>query len=192
MKQFELHPASESYYRKEGAVNCSRRLSAAILSLVATVVCTFLVLAVSSTTAYATVGDTFIKEGLTYKVVNDSYEVEIIDCDESASSVNVRTSIMYGEGALQDSYSVVGVSEDAFSDYEGTVVLEQNASSFYENIFNSLPEGAIVPSCQWKVTPRSSFYRWHLMYWKQTAQLKQSICRMDGPFLKYGLNRQMV
>ncbi len=54
MKQFELHPASESYYRKEGAVNCSRRLSAAILSLVATVVCTFLVLAVSSTTAYAT------------------------------------------------------------------------------------------------------------------------------------------
>lgn len=75
MKQFELHPASESYYRKEGAVNCSRRLSAAILSLVATVVCTFLVLAVSSTTAYAAVGDTFIKEGLTYKVVNDSYEV---------------------------------------------------------------------------------------------------------------------
>lgn len=55
MKQFELHPASESYYRKEGAVNCSRRLSAAILSLVATVVCTFLVLAVSSTTAYAAV-----------------------------------------------------------------------------------------------------------------------------------------
>lgn len=148
MKQFELHPASESYYRKEGAVNCSRRLSAAILSLVATVVCTFLVLAVSSTTAYAAVGDTFIKEGLTYKVVNDSYEVEIIDCDESASSVNVRTSIMYGEGALQDSYSVVGVSEDAFSDYEGTVVLEQNASSFYENIFNSLPEGAkLVLNC---------------------------------------------
>lgn len=148
MKQFELHPASESYYRKEGAVNCSRRLSAAILSLVATVVCTFLVLAVSSTTAYAVVGDTFIKEGLTYKVVNDSYEVEIIDCDESASSVNVRTSIMYGEGALQDSYSVVGVSEDAFSDYEGTVVLEQNASSFYENIFNSLPEGAkLVLNC---------------------------------------------
>lgn len=148
MKQFELHPASESYYRKEGAVNCSRRLSAAILSLVATVVCTFLVLTVSSTTAYAAVGDTFIKEGLTYKVVNDSYEVEIIDCDESASSVNVRTSIMYGEGALQDSYSVVGVSEDAFSDYEGTVVLEQNASSFYENIFNSLPEGAkLVLNC---------------------------------------------
>lgn len=148
MKQFELHPASESYYRKEGAVNCSRRLSAAILSLVATVVCTFLVLAVSSTTAYAAVGDTFIKEGLTYKVVNDSYEVEIIDCDESASSVNVRTSIMYGEGALQDSYSVVGVSKDAFSDYEGTVVLEQNASSFYENIFNSLPEGAkLVLNC---------------------------------------------
>jgi len=148
MKQFELHPASESYYRKEGAVNCSRRLSAAILSLVATVVCTFLVFAVSSTTAYAAVGDTFIKEGLTYKVVNDSYEVEIIDCDESASSVNVRTSIMYGEGALQDSYSVVGVSEDAFSDYEGTVVLEQNASSFYENIFNSLPEGAkLVLNC---------------------------------------------
>lgn len=148
MKQFELHPASESYYRKEGAVNCSRRLSAAILSLVATVVCTFLVLAVSSTTAYAAVGDTFIKEGLTYKVVNDSYEVEIIDCDESASSVNVRTSIIYGEGALQDSYSVVGVSEDAFSDYEGTVVLEQNASSFYENIFNSLPEGAkLVLNC---------------------------------------------
>lgn len=148
MKQFELHPASESYYRKEGAVNCSRRLSAAILSLVATVVCAFLVLAVSSTTAYAAVGDTFIKEGLTYKVVNDSYEVEIIDCDESASSVNVRTSIMYGEGALQDSYSVVGVSEDAFSDYEGTVVLEQNASSFYENIFNSLPEGAkLVLNC---------------------------------------------
>lgn len=148
MKQFELHPASESYYRKEGAVNCSRRLSAAILSLVATVVCTFLVLAVSSTTAYAAVGDTFIKEGLTYKVVNDSYEVEIIDCDESASSVNVRTSIMYGEGALQDSYSVVGVSEDAFSDYEGTVVLEQNASSFYENFFNSLPEGAkLVLNC---------------------------------------------
>lgn len=148
MKRFELHPASESYYRKEGAVNCSRRLSAAILSLVATVVCTFLVLAVSSTTAYAAVGDTFIKEGLTYKVVNDSYEVEIIDCDESASSVNVRTSIMYGEGALQDSYSVVGVSKDAFSDYEGTVVLEQNASSFYENIFNSLPEGAkLVLNC---------------------------------------------
>lgn len=148
MKQFELHPASESYYRKEGAVNCSRRLSAAILPLVATIVCTFLVLAVSSTTAYAAVGDTFIKEGLTYKVVNDSYEVEIIDCDESASSVNVRTSIMYGEGALQDSYSVVGVSEDAFSDYEGTVVLEQNASSFYENIFNSLPEGAkLVLNC---------------------------------------------
>ena len=148
MKQFELHPASESYYRKEGAVNCSRRLSAAILSLVATVVCTFLVLAGSSTTAYAAVGDTFIKEGLTYKVVNDSYEVEIIDCDESASSVNVRTSIMYGEGALQDSYSVVGVSKDAFSDYEGTVVLEQNASSFYENIFNSLPEGAkLVLNC---------------------------------------------
>ena len=148
MKQFELHPASESYYRKEGAVNCSGRLSAAILSLVATVVCTFLVLAVSSTTAYAAVGDTFIKEGLTYKVANDSYEVEIIDCDESASSVNVRTSIMHGEGALQDSYSVVGVSEDAFSDYEGTVVLEQNASSFYENIFNSLPEGAkLVLNC---------------------------------------------
>lgn len=148
MKQFELHPASESYYRKEGAVNCSRRLSAAILPLVATIVCTFLVLAVSSTTAYAAVGDTFIKEGLTYKVVNDSYEVEIIDCDESASSVNVRTSIMYGEGALQDSYSVVGVSKDAFSDYEGTVVLEQNASSFYENIFNSLPEGAkLVLNC---------------------------------------------
>lgn len=148
MKQFELHPASESYYRKEGAVNCSRRLSAAILPLVATIVCTFLVLAVSSTTAYAAVGDTFIKEGLTYKVANDSYEVEIIDCDESASSVNVRTSIMYGEGALQDSYSVVGVSEDAFSDYEGTVVLEQNASSFYENIFNSLPEGAkLVLNC---------------------------------------------
>lgn len=148
MKQFELHPASESYYRKEGAVNCSRRLSAAILSLVATVVCTFLVFAVSSTTAYAAVGDTFIKEGLTYKVVNDSYEVEIIDCDESASSVNVRTSIMYGEGALQDSYSVVGVSEDAFSGYEGTVVLEQNVSSFYENIFKSLPEGAkLVLNC---------------------------------------------
>lgn len=101
MKQFELHPASESYCRKEGAVNCSRRLSAAILSLVATAVCAFLVLAVSSTTAYAVVGDTFIKEGLTYKVVNDSYEVEIIDCDESASSVNVRTSIMYGEGPFR-------------------------------------------------------------------------------------------
>lgn len=64
MKQFELHPASESYCRKEGAVNCSRRLLAAILSLVATAVCAFLVLAVSSTTAYAVVGDTFIKEGL--------------------------------------------------------------------------------------------------------------------------------
>lgn len=148
MKQFELHPASESYCRKEGAVNCSRRLLAAILSLVATAVCAFLVLAVSSTTAYAVVGDTFIKEGLTYKVVNDSYEVEIIDCDESASSVNVRTSIMYGEGALQDSYSVVGVSEDAFSDYEGTVVLEQNVSAFYENIFNSLPgEATLVLNC---------------------------------------------
>lgn len=148
MKQFELHPASESYCRKEGAVNCSRRLSAAILSLVATAVCAFLVLAVSSTTAYAVVGDTFIKEGLTYKVVNDSYEVEIIDCDESTSSVNVRTSIMYGEGALQDSYSVVGVSEDAFSDYEGTVVLEQNVSAFYENIFNSLPgEATLVLNC---------------------------------------------
>ena len=58
MKQFELHPASESYCRKEGAVNCSRRLLAAILSLVATAVCAFLVLAVSSTTAYAVVGDT--------------------------------------------------------------------------------------------------------------------------------------
>ena len=97
--------------------------------------CTFLVLAVSSTTAYATVGDTFIKEGLTYKVVNDSYEVEIIDCDESASSVNVRTSIMYGEGALQDSYSVVGVSEDAFSDYEGTVVLEQKCQFILRKYF---------------------------------------------------------
>ena len=148
MKQFELHPASESYYRKEGAVNCSRRLSAAILSLVATVVCTFLVLAVSSTTAYAAVGDTFIKEGLTYKVVSDSNEVEIIDCDESASSVNVRTSIMYGEEALQVPYSVVGVSEDAFSDYGGTIVLEQNVSSFYENIFNSLPgEATLVLNC---------------------------------------------
>ena len=52
-------------------------MSAVILSLVATVVCTFLVWAVSSTTAYAAVGDTFIKEGFTYKVVNDSYEVEL-------------------------------------------------------------------------------------------------------------------
>lgn len=69
--------------------------------LVATIVCTFLVLVVSSTTAYAAVGDTFIKEGLTYKVVSDSNEVEIIDCDESASSVNVRTSIMYGEEAFR-------------------------------------------------------------------------------------------
>ena len=167
MKQFELHPASESYCRKEGAVNCSRRLSAAILSLVATAVCAFLVLAVSSTTAYAVVGDTFIKEGLTYKVVNDSYEVEIIDCDESASSVNVRTSIMYGEGALQDSYSVVGVSEDAFSDYEGTVVLEQNVSAFYKIFLTACLERqrwfSIVPSYQWRMQLPSSFYRWLLI-----------------------------
>ena len=149
MKQFELHPASESSYRKEDAVNCFRRLPAAILSLVVTLACTFLVLAASSPTAYAAeVGDTFTEGGLTYKVLNDSRQVELIGCDKSASSINVRTLISHSEGTVYVPYSVTSVSEDAFSSYGGTVVFEQNVSSFYENIFNSLPENAtLVLNC---------------------------------------------
>lgn len=149
MKQFELHPASESSYRKEDAVNCFRRLPAAILSLVVTLACTFLVLAASSPTAYAAeVGDTFTEGGLTYKVLNDSRQVELIGCDKSASSINVRTLISHSEGTVYVPYSVTSVSKNAFSNYSGTVVFEQNVSSFYENIFNSLPENAtLVLNC---------------------------------------------
>lgn len=154
MKQFELHPASESSYRKEDAVNCFRRLPAAILSLVVTLACTFLVLAASSPTAYAAeAGETFAEGGLTYKVLNDSRQVELVGCDESASSVNVRTLISHSEGTVYVPYSVTSVSEDAFSNYGGTVVFEQNVSSFYENIFNSLPESAtLVLNCANQLT----------------------------------------
>ena len=154
MKQFELHPASESSYRKEDAVNCFRRLPVAILSLVVTLACTFLVLAASSPTAYAAeVGETFTEGGLTYKVLNDSRQVELIGCDKSASSINVRTLISHSEGTVYVPYSVTSVSEDAFSSYGGTVVFEQNVSSFYENIFNSLPENAtLVLNCANQLT----------------------------------------